>query len=79
MGNKRKGSHANCFEPKNYPSYLDNPKPKIQQESTLNEIRKNYGYQPINNMDSNNPPNKGSNVVEPKPQKIIVEITKRED
>lgn len=31
MGNKRKGSHANCFVPKNYPSYLDSPKPTRKQ------------------------------------------------
>lgn len=39
-GNKRKGSHANCFVPKNYPSYLDSPKP----------TRKQTNYDRIKNM-----------------------------
>ena len=54
-GNRRKGSHAHCFQPKvkDYPPYLDNPKPTRKQtnferirnmsiEEFVEFINKNY-------------------------------------
>lgn len=39
-GNRRKGSHTNCFQPKvkDFPSYLDNPK-TIRKQTNFERIK----------------------------------------